>query len=37
VLDESDLTARVLMVPAAGRLPAQVVAACIHRWWRLCG
>jgi uncharacterized protein YhaN len=37
VLAESDLTTRVLMAPAAGRLPERVVAACIHRWWRLSG
>jgi hypothetical protein len=35
VLAESDITTRVLMAPAAGRLPERVVAACIHRWWRL--
>ncbi len=36
-LDESDLTARLLAVPAAGRLPEGMAAACAHRWWQLAG
>ncbi len=35
ILTEPDLTTRMLMTPAAGHLPGAVVAACMHRWWRL--
>jgi DNA repair exonuclease SbcCD ATPase subunit len=37
ILEESELVARVLAVPAAGRLPERVAAECLHRWWSLCG
>ncbi len=37
VLNEADLTTRLLMTPAAGRLPDRVFADCVHRWWQLCG
>ena len=34
VLGESDVLTRVLSTPAAGKLPADIVRECVHRWWR---
>ena len=34
-LEEAVLTARAMASPAAARLPANIAAECLHRWWRL--
>ena len=34
-LDEGELAARAMASPAAVRLPADIAAECLHRWWRL--
>jgi hypothetical protein len=33
VLNEPDIVARVMAIPAANRVPEEVVAQCLHRWW----
>ncbi len=35
VLDEDELCARVMASPAAARLPGDLAAECVHRWWTL--
>lgn len=34
-LSESDLTAKVLTIPAAGKLSARTTRDLLHRWWAL--
>ncbi|MFQ5417212.1 MAG: ATP-binding protein, partial [Myxococcota bacterium] len=36
VLDEDEICARVMASPAAARLPGDLAAECVHRWWTLC-
>ncbi len=35
VLDEDEICARVMASPAAARLPGDLAAECVHRWWTL--
>ena len=35
ILDEDELCARVMASPAAARLPGDLAADCVHRWWTL--
>lgn len=36
ILEESDIVARAMAIPAARNLPEQVVARSLHLWWNLC-
>ncbi len=35
VLDQDEICAYLMASPAAARLPGELAAECVHRWWTL--